>query len=86
MAYLGNFLRSGNPTGQGLVQWQPWTRAKHEMKTMRLDADAENAYAAMSTDYYRKEEVLKEMLETLAPQELEIITGILLKGRFFMEY
>lgn len=89
MAYLGNFLRSGNPNGQGLAQWQPWNCSKQEMKPMkaiRLDADAENAWAAMSADYYRKEEILKEMLETLAPQDLKIITGILLKGRFFMEY
>ncbi|MBS1183554.1 MAG: carboxylesterase type [Proteobacteria bacterium] len=41
--YLANFLRTGNPNGDGLVAWKPWESATNGPTQLVVGADAQTA-------------------------------------------
>lgn len=49
MAYIANFLRSGDPdTPEGLPRWSPWTNEPNKPKCILLDAEGELPRITMS--------------------------------------
>lgn len=59
--YLGNFLRTGDPNGNGLVTWKPWESATSGPTQLVIDADAEKAIITMTEERTRYDDVLAEM-------------------------
>ncbi|MCM5554288.1 carboxylesterase family protein [Pleomorphomonas sp. NRK KF1] len=59
--YLGNFLRTGDPNGEGLVAWKPWVSATSGPTQLVVDADAEKAIIEMTEERTRYDDVLAEM-------------------------
>jgi len=48
MDYLANFMRSGNPNGNGLVTWKAWDAAATGDKAISFNADKNNAQISMA--------------------------------------
>jgi len=85
MAYLGNFLHSGNPNDENLPRWQAWNNKAGVDKILRIDGDLTKADISMSAEYYQKATVIAQMQQQLPAAEFELITSTLFSGRFFWE-
>lgn len=84
--YIKNFLYTGNPNGRGLVQWDVWSANLQKPSLLELNADATHAYAVMSKERFDKTSLQNEMKASLTEAEWQILSGKLMKGRFFWEY
>lgn len=85
--YISNFLWSGNPNGQNLVQseWKPWTGANKGATQLKFNADKNKASITMSEDRIKYEDILKEMeADTTVSKEVkDKIIKEVLNGRWF---
>jgi para-nitrobenzyl esterase len=86
-SYIGNFLKTGNPNGQGLNSWKPWTNS-NEMdgqSFMILDANRFKALAYMSNKPYTYESVLNAMDQdhSISAESKQNIISKVLNGRWF---
>jgi para-nitrobenzyl esterase len=50
MKYLANFARTGNPNGQDLAQWEPWSNEAGAPKAVLLDANSDETHIRMSNE------------------------------------
>ena len=50
MAYLANFMRTGDPNGAGLTAWNEWSNVDGEPKVIIFDSDFDNALLFMSNE------------------------------------
>jgi para-nitrobenzyl esterase len=82
-AYLGNFLHSADPNGQGLTGWKPWSGQGE--KILKLNADKDAIVVAMSEERFAKEEIVEEMKQSLTEKQYFTIVDKLLDGRFFWD-
>ncbi|MFV0335822.1 MAG: carboxylesterase family protein [Tropicimonas sp.] len=83
--YVANFLRTGNPNGDGLVDWKAWDSATTGPTQLILDADSEKALIRMSEERTKYDDVLAAIeADTSIPQEQKqrVITEVL-DGRWF---
>ncbi|MDD2957517.1 MAG: carboxylesterase family protein [Lachnospiraceae bacterium] len=81
--YLTAFLASGNPNGEGSVEWTAWTA--EDPKSMVLDADAEKATAEMKDVTSSYEAIMESMDEDTTvsdPIKKDIIANVM-NGRWF---
>ncbi len=84
--YLGNFMRTGDPNGEGLPEWTPWTDDKEKPNTIFLDPLAEeHATVEMVNRRLVYEDILKQMDEdTSIPEEQKMaIISQSMNGRWF---
>ncbi len=83
--YVQNFLYTGNPGSVNDVAWTPWQAEADADRILRLDATNEHADIAMSSEYWKKEDVLARMERELAgdPDTLALLKENVLAGRFF---
>ncbi len=84
-SYIGNFLRSGNPNGRGLVNWKPWSNAKGGATYLYLDADGSKASARMTTDRMDPKKVFQAMDadRSVKPEDKARLIARVMDGRFF---
>lgn len=83
--YIRSFLHSGDPNGEGLPYWQPWSPADQASRILRLDADIDRAIVCMSDEYFRDDSALAEMDadESLTPGQRTWLRERMFNGRFF---
>ncbi len=83
--YLANFLRTGNPNGDGLVAWKPWESAASGPTQLVVDADAQTAIIEMTEERTRYDDVLAQMEADRSIPEADkahLIESVL-NGRWF---
>ena len=83
MAYVANFLYTGNPNHIGLPKWETWQLEKGKDRILRLDADSDKALIRMSSEYMDKQEIIQDMETKVPVDERKIIIEKLFDGRFF---
>lgn len=83
MSYVGNFLYHADPNGQDLPLWKPWSEQGE--KILKLNASNNAVVAAMSEERFEKDEVVKEMKQTLTDKQFKTIVDKMLEGRFFWD-
>lgn len=83
--YVGNFLRTGNPNGKGLVKWKPWKHVDKGPTHLYMDANANQAVFKMIDRRIVLSEVFQEMEKdtTVSENVKEDIIRWVLNGRFF---
>lgn len=81
MAYFRNFLHTGNPNGEGLVEWAPWTKA--DTRVLHMSADNAKAAIGMKSEYIPREKALAD-LDELSPADRKTVE-YLVGGRFFYD-
>ncbi len=85
-AYYKNFLWTGNPNGEGLPEWKPWSGLKGTTQLI-VDGNDKEAWAAMSSEHISYKQII-EMMEkdaTLPPAEKEAMIQTILNGRWFSQ-
>ncbi|MBS4208052.1 carboxylesterase family protein [Bacillus sp. FJAT-50079] len=84
IAYLSNFLRTGDPNGNELAQWQPW-ESKEKGRNLLLDANKDEALIGMSDERIVYTDVLEEMDtdQTISEEAKDQIIREVLNGRWF---
>jgi para-nitrobenzyl esterase len=84
-AYLANFLRNGNPNGQGLDTWNSWTPEQKD--SMVFDATESSTViklADVSTTYDKIMDVMDS--DTSLPSDLKkLVIAHVLNGRWFSD-
>jgi para-nitrobenzyl esterase len=83
MSYVGNFLHTSDPNGQGLPKWKAWSGQGE--KILKLNATKDAILVGMSEERFEKDEVVKEMKQTLTDKQFNTIVDKLLNGRFFWD-
>ena len=85
--YLGNFMRTGNPNGKGLVQWKAWTSANEGPSQLWVDADDKGAITYQTYGRKSYDDILKDMEAdtSVTPEEKDILIHQVLNGRWFSE-
>jgi len=80
--YFKNFIWSGNPNGNGLVKWQPWTSIPNQLV---IDADSKkaNVYNTDKIIDYEEVLVLIEKDNTIDASSKAKIIREVLNGRWF---
>ena len=77
MNYLANFARTGNPNGEGLPNWYPWSDIKGKDKIIVLDADIDDLKISYLNDILTVKSVIDLINSELKEPELEIILSYL---------
>lgn len=82
--YYSNFLWTGNPNGEGLTQWDPWTSLNGTTQLL-VDGDKETAWATMSTEHTSYEEIiaLMEKDNTITEEQKALLIQTVMNGRWF---
>lgn len=81
--YVGNFLRTGNPNGNGLKSWNPWY-GNQNMKVMVFDASEDNDMSYMSSMHYNREYIDGLMKGSLTDAQCRLLKDRVFAGRYFM--
>lgn len=83
--YLGHFLRTGDPNGEGLVVWKPWESATSGPTQLVVDANAETAVIEMTEERARYDDVLAQMEAdgSIPEAEKRHLIEKVLNGRWF---
>ena len=84
-SYFANFLRTGNPNGPGLTQWNPWSNQEGTPKMLMLDADLTRTRISMTSDHTVEEDVFRQLLSdnSLSEDRRSFLVENVLNGRFF---
>ena len=82
--YVANFLLTGNPNGNSLVQWNPWNPLTGVDKIMLLNAGKKTVASAMSTQMYDRDSIFSSMIKVTAESDYDILIQSLFADRFFM--
>ncbi|WP_296821945.1 carboxylesterase family protein [uncultured Megasphaera sp.] len=83
--YLGNFMRTGNPNGKGLVRWEKWTSATEGPSQLYVNSDGTNVDVHQEYGRTTYQSVLDEIVADTSIKEdakAEIIRHVL-SGRWF---
>lgn len=83
MQYTANFMRTGDPNGEGLVQWDTVGAKGYQQLVMDADKDKANIYMSDATISY--DDVLKQIEEdtTVSAESKKAIIETVLNGRWF---
>lgn len=83
--YLVNFVNTGNPNGDGLVEWDNWTL--DNKNTLLFDGKDGEAFIESSDMYKTNEDIIDEMMaDTSVSANLKsVIISQILNGRWFSE-
>jgi len=83
--YLGNFFRTGDPNGTGLVTWKSWESASSGPTQLVVDADAQTAIIKMTDERTGYDDVLAEMEgdQTISAVDKKRLIEKVLNGRWF---
>lgn len=81
--YLSNFIHNGDPNGEGLTEWKPWT--DDQPANLVLTADEENSWAHMSEVTTTKKDIIKEIEAdtSISSDAKRKIIKEVLNGRWF---
>lgn len=82
-SYIGNFLRTGDPNGKGLLAWNPWY-ANQNMKVMVFDASEDDNASYMSSMYYSRTYIDNLMQQALSDAQCKLLKNCVFAGRYFM--
>lgn len=84
-AYIGNFMRTGNPNGKGLVEWKAWTGKKEGPAQLIVDATADKAVFYQESQRVHYDDILKEMEndKTISEAQKEFLIKNVLNERWF---
>lgn len=81
--YIGNFLKTGNPNGNGLKTWNPWY-VNQNAKVMIFDASEDDAMLYMSSMHYSREYIDGLMKSMLTDAQCRLLKNKVFAGRYFM--
>jgi para-nitrobenzyl esterase len=83
--YLGNFMRTGNPNGKNLPQWQQWTDTTNGPSSLIVNATKDKAVIDQSHTHTTIKEVLDEMAadQTLTNAQKKTLIQQVMNGRWF---
>ncbi|MDR1938625.1 MAG: carboxylesterase family protein [Tannerellaceae bacterium] len=83
--YIANFIRTGNPNGDGLVTWDAWKSATEGNTSLVFDADKEKAIIKMTDNRIIYENVIADAeKDTSIPYEARFaIISNVINGRWF---
>jgi para-nitrobenzyl esterase len=77
MNYLANFARTGNPNGEGLPNWYPWSNIKGKDKILVLDAGIDDLRISYLNDILTVKSVIDLINTELKEPELGTILSYL---------
>ena len=77
MNYLANFARTGNPNGEGLPNWYPWSNIKGKDKILVLDADLDDLRISYLNDILTVKNIIDLINSELKEPELGTILSYL---------
>ena len=77
MNYLANFARTGNPNGEDLPNWYPWSNIKGKDKILVLDADIDDLRISYLNDILTVKSVIDLINSELREPELGTILSYL---------
>lgn len=82
-AYLKNFLETGDPNGDDLVEWEPW--ARDNRVSLVLDADETSATVELADVSKAYEDIIGEMRadDTIAESTKTLVATNVMNGRWF---
>lgn len=82
--YLANFIKAGDPNGDGLVTWEQWSKDAAG-QTLLLDADKDKALISMEDRTISYDDVLKQIEAdtTISQEAKETLVKQVLNGRWF---
>ena len=83
--YIRNFMWSGNPNGEGVPEWKPWTAVDSGPTQLILDANADSAEITMSDERSQYDDILKAMDAdtSISPDAKTHLIETVLNGRWF---
>lgn len=83
-SYIANFIKTGDPNGEGLVTWEQWAKDAAG-QTLVLDADKEKATISMQDRTISYDDVLKQIEAdtTISQEAKDTIVKQVLNGRWF---
>ena len=83
--YFGNFMRTGNPNGKNLPQWQQWTDTTNGPSSLIVNATKDKAVIDQSHTHTTIKEVLDEMAadQTLTNAQKKTLIQQVMNGRWF---
>lgn len=83
--YIGNFMRTGNPNGNGLPEWQKWMTAKDGFGSLVIHTGGNTAAAGQITAHETYEDVIRalEADDSIDPEAKDIIIHHVLSGRWW---
>ncbi|MFV0382950.1 carboxylesterase family protein [Paracoccus sp. (in: a-proteobacteria)] len=84
-AYVKNFIRDGDPNGEGLVTWKPWDSATSGPTQLVLDADMDKASIVQSEERTRYDDLLAaiESDDSIPQEQKAQQIADVLAGRWF---
>lgn len=82
--YVANFLLTGNPNGNSLMQWNSWNPLVGIDKIMMFNAGIKAVTSAMSTQMYDRDEIFRNLSNVTAESDYDLLTQSLFADRFFM--
>lgn len=83
-SYLANFIKTGDPNGDGLVTWEQWSKDAAG-QTLVLDADKDKATISMQDRTISYDDVLKQIEAdtTISQEAKDTLVKQVLNGRWF---
>lgn len=83
--YIGNFMRTGNPNGNGLPEWQKWMTAKDGFGSLVIHTGGNTGAAGQITAHETYEDVIRalEADDSIDPEAKDIIIHHVLSGRWW---